>query len=369
MSDASAVATGTTASPQGSPSGAPGGDRVQFGMRGRMLVAFGLAFTVVFFVVAVFTVGFVTGTAQNRLALQLEQTAVGGAMTLDAAQFAEIVAMGPAFNADDPWPIGYPAYDAQNKELVRIREIVPEASPYSYYRDPSTGELLWATSWAVGIEDFAVVFRGKVADIVPPETYALMEQGLERTVNQGAYTDANGSWISTYTPIRLPDGTVVGGLGIDYSLAYVDEVRANALRVVIPVLIVSYVLLLIVVLLISAWLARPLKRLTEATRRIAAGEYELDMTAFTRTRFPDEMSVLSRSFATMVEKVGARERKLTQQVRRLTVQIDEEKRRREVTAITDSDFFTDLTAKAATMRARIRSEDGAAEGPTDGSAG
>lgn len=343
----------------------PAGDRVRFGMRGRMLVAFGLAFTLVFLVVAIFTVGFVTRTAENRLTLQLEQTAVGGSSTLDAAQFAEVIATGPAYNPDDPWPVGDPAYDAQNAALVKIRDIVPEASPYSYYRDPVTGELLWATSWAVGFEDYAVVFRGKVADIVPPVTYALMERGLEDTVNQGAYTDANGSWISTYTPIRGADGSVVGGLGIDYSLAYVDEVRANALRVVIPVLIVSYVLLLAVVLIISAWLARPLKRLTEATRRIAAGEYDLDMSGFSRTRIPDEMSVLSRSFATMVEKVGARERTLTQQVRRLTVQIDEEKRRKEVSAITDSDFFTDLTAKAATMRARIRAEDAPSAGTSD----
>jgi len=80
-----------------------------------------------------------------------------------------------------------------------------------------------------------------------------------------------------------------------------------------------------------------------------------------RTRFPDEMTELADSFGVMTRKVGARERTLVQQVRVLKVEIDEVKRQRAVAEITDTDFFSTLTTKAAAMRAKVRGEDAGGE--------
>ena len=90
------------------------------------------------------------------------------------------------------------------------------------------------------------------------------------------------------------------------------------------------------VLVLATILTRPLKHLTAATARIADGDYDVDLTSIVKTRIPDEMSVLARSFVSMVDKVKIRERNLTQQVKRLTVQIDQKKREESVTALTDS---------------------------------
>ena len=129
--------------------------------------------------------------------------------------------------------------------------------------------------------------------------------------------------------------------------------RTNALRNILPLLVIGYILLMGLVLLVATWLTRPLKRLTAATLRIADGDYDVDLAHVVRTRIPDEMVVLSQSFARMVDKVRAREKNLTREVKRLTVEIDSKKREQAVNEITDSDFFAAIAAKATSMRQRM----------------
>jgi hypothetical protein len=69
------------------------------------------------------------------------------------------------------------------------------------------------------------------------------------------------------------------------------------------------------------------------------------------------MYTLAESVSSMAAKVGARERSLTREVQRLKVEIDSAKREEAVKEITESDFFSELTTKAAEMRQRIRAND------------
>lgn len=144
---------------------------------------------------------------------------------------------------------------------------------------------------------------------------------------------------------------------MDYPLTYVTEVQSGVQQRLYPVLGISYIVLLALVLALSTSLTRPLKRLTAATERIAAGEYDLDVQGMVRARFPDELYTLAEAVATMAAKVGARERSLTREVQRLKVEIDATRREEAVKEITETDFFSDLTSKAADMRRRIRGED------------
>jgi hypothetical protein len=73
------------------------------------------------------------------------------------------------------------------------------------------------------------------------------------------------------------------------------------------------------------------------------------------------MAELANSFAQMAAKVAARERSLAREVKRLRVEIDEVKREAAVKEITESDFFSDLTSKAADMRRRMREGDETSE--------
>lgn len=330
-------------------------------LRWKLLAAFAGAFTVVFVFLAIWIFQYTTATALARLETQLEAAAVGGAKTLDPADFQELITTVPAVpDPANPLGLGYPdspLYAAMAQDLFDIYTTITDANPYTYFMDPDDGRLYFAVSAGYLLDPpIGVTYRVPVDQIVSEATYGRMEQGLTTTTDEPAYTDEFGSWISTYSPILDAEGQSVGAIGVDYPLTYVAAVQADVQRQLYPVLGVSYVVLLALVLVLSTSLTRPLKRLTAATERIAAGEYDLDVQAMVRTRFPDEMYTLAESVSTMAAKVGARERSLTREVQRLKVEIDSVKREEAVKEITESDFFSDLTAKAAGMRQSFRGD-------------
>jgi signal transduction histidine kinase len=180
---------------------------------------------------------------------------------------------------------------------------------------------------------------------------------LVETTQQPKYTDALSTWISVYTPIKNAAGATVGAIGVDYDIAYVNKVYDDVVRVLYPVLAIAYVVLLGLVYWLSGSLTRRLARLSTATKRVSEGDYEVDLSNAAKSRIDDEMTELAKSFAVMTEKVGARERKLVAQVAVLKVEIDQKKRQQAVAEITDTDFFSELTAKADLMRAKVKADE------------
>jgi HAMP domain-containing protein len=341
----------------------PRARRFRVSLRWKILVAFAGAFTIVFAFIAIWVFQYTTNTATQKLITQLEASAVGGAASINGEIFRDLVTtVAPVPDPDNPTGLGYPTsplYTLVAEDLFAVNQIIPESMPYSYYRNGTDGQLYFAASGGYFFTpQFGVPYGVPVADVVNPETYALMEQGLSGLTSQPAYTDVYGSWISAYHPITNAAGTVVGAIGIDYPLTYVGEVQQSVQRQLYPVLLASYGVLLIMVLLLSTSLTRPLKKLTDATKRVSEGEYELDVKSMVPSRFPDEMYELAQSFAQMARKVGARERSLTQEVQRLKVEIDESRREEAVKQITETEFFSDLTVKAAEMRKRMRQHPG-----------
>ncbi len=333
--------------------------RLQLGMRWKLLIAFSGAFTIVFIIIAVWVMQITTANAYERLRSQLAGITTGGANTINPATFDRLVRTVPAVpDPNNPMGLGYPdspLYRDVALDLYTINLIDGQAQPYSYFKDPADGELYFAASAGYYTRpQRGVTYRVPVREVVDAQTYLLMEEGLSELTELGANSDEYGTWISAYAPITRANGTVVGAIGIDYPYDYVLDI-SNTVRKRLPLILsVMYLILLLLVVYVSAALVRPLNRLTKATKRIAAGEYDLDLAPIVQTRFPDEMAELASSFAQMAHQVAAREQSLTREVTRLRVEIDEAKREAAVKEITDSDFFADLSVKAAEMRRRMR---------------
>ena len=363
--------------------------RIRLGMRWKMLAGFGAGFTVVFLVVALVLLNWFTGEADRNLRQTLTGIAVGGAQTIDGDPLPGLIDDVPtrdsiAESLGELYPAGaglltgtpmteelskrYPVderYWALVDALVNIRRTNPEASPYLYAYD-GAGELAYVTSWAA---------RGKPtaddspaagvpylisAEAVGAEAVPYLLGGLERTTQQpGSYTDDFGDWISVYTPVFDSNGAVVGGLGVDYYYTYVSEVRSQVITTLLWVFVPSYLILMGIVVWLSGWLTRRLGRLSAATRRVAEGDYDVDLSGATDSRFVDEMTDLAGVFKTMVAKVGIRERALSNQVQVLKVEINEQRRQQSVDEIVDSDFFAALTSKASSLRQKIRDSEAA----------
>ncbi|MEZ4716226.1 MAG: hypothetical protein R2851_09080 [Caldilineaceae bacterium] len=148
---------------------------------------------------------------------------------------------------------------------------------------------------------------------------------------------------------------MVGGLGIDYRADYVRQVQTAVRRQIWIAYIVALPLQLLLIWLLSGVVTNSLKKkLTVAAARIGEGDYDQDLAELTDRRFPDEIATLAEVFAIMISKVRTREQSLIRQVAELRIEIDEVKQREQVSELTESDFFQDLTQKARNIRDRRR---------------
>jgi CRP-like cAMP-binding protein len=104
----------------------------------------------------------------------------------------------------------------------------------------------------------------------------------------------------------------------------------------------------------------------ELSKRVAEGDYSFAMDQIQQTQdkiVGDSVSDEARAnellsaFFAMVKGVQEREEKLKQQLRQLTIQIDDAKRQEEYEKLTQSAFFADLKAAAEKMRAERDSEE------------
>ncbi|WP_172798886.1 methyl-accepting chemotaxis protein [Paenibacillus sp. FJAT-26967] len=114
----------------------------------------------------------------------------------------------------------------------------------------------------------------EVTDIPP----AAIQDLLKGTTAHSALIDnpQYGKYISSYAPVKLPDGTLLGVIGIDTEAAVTDSIASSVIRESIPfyILMVSLALLgigLIVWLLIRA--IHPLKRIVSSAENVAAGNF------------------------------------------------------------------------------------------------
>jgi HAMP domain-containing protein len=132
-----------------------------------------------------------------------------------------------------------------------------------------------------------------------------------------------------------------------------QQVRSGAILIGL----LSLVILTLIATLLAQGITRPVRRLTHAAELMEKGELDSAMVASVmESRLPDEVTKLARVFKQMAEQVEMRERLLKDRIEQLHIQIDEQKRAREVAEITDTDYFRELQEKAARMRPRARQE-------------
>ncbi len=102
-------------------------------------------------------------------------------------------------------------------------------------------------------------------------------------------------------------------------------------------------------LLMSRRIVRPVEQITTAAQALTDGTFDPE-TLNSASQRTDEVGELARVFQRMGRELVERERALREQVRRLTIEIDRSQVAKDVSAITDSDYFQDIKAKAAELR-------------------
>ena len=144
-----------------------------------------------------------------------------------------------------------------------------------------------------------------------------------------------------------------------------DEVFSAALRtftLVMSVFVSIFALLtLLINFLLKRYVIQPVNILGGLSQKISADENfseDLDSASLESVAArSDEMGKLAQVFLHMAREVYARTSQLKQQVQKLTIQIDQMKRKEQVDEIVETEFFNDLQKKASQFRQRAKDED------------
>jgi len=101
-----------------------------------------------------------------------------------------------------------------------------------------------------------------------------------------------------------------------------------------------------------------IERLGQWARLIAEGQYDQAMESIRAEESSDDRALAAVADAVrfMVQAVQEREEQLREEVAQLRIQIDEAKREEQVTEITETDYFQELTQQAEGLRKRRTSQ-------------
>ncbi|MCC6804002.1 MAG: HAMP domain-containing protein [Anaerolineae bacterium] len=334
--------------------------KIQF----KLALVFTLIFSVVFAVIFIWFYNYATGVAKTRIgeALQDDLKAaverINGDMFIalyDQAEPTLFSDRGSSDPDDDVYYTDDPRYWEIAEWLHTVRTVDPNAQPWTFVRaDVNTDP-----------EGFYYVVDGLALDDPLPNNTINFKQydtaidgklftGLTGTaVYLNDVYEWEGEWyVSGSAPITDSNGSVVGGLGIDYRARYLINVENEIRNLAIPAFVLTYLVLFGLVYVTAQVLSRPIVQLTSIAARIGEGQYEQDFSGIQNRRFPDEIGTLADVFQVMIGKVARREEKLKQQVAELQIQIDHSKRDEQVKEIVDNDFFQSLQSKAYEMRSR-----------------
>lgn len=108
--------------------------------------------------------------------------------------------------------------------------------------------------------------------------------------------------------------------------------------------------------LLDPSVVRPVRELSAAAEQLRddANAAEPDLSHITRRG--DELGTMARSFESMAQSVRRREAKMKRELKQLRIEIDQDKRDKEVSRIASSDYFRDLQQRAADMRKRFNDD-------------
>jgi phosphoserine phosphatase RsbU/P len=179
---------------------------------------------------------------------------------------------------------------------------------------------------------------------------------LDSAVRGQPRTFEEGDVLTAAAPIRSGEGgDVIGGVLVSLSIAEVNSQLRDDLLIAIGIALAALGIGLSAAVVGARRVTRPVGALTAAAVAVEGGSYTRGSLDDVAAR-PDEIGRLAEVFDRMAREVRAREERLRREIKELSVQIDPDKRRRQVSEITETDYFRDLQRRAKELRGGNRDD-------------
>jgi hypothetical protein len=287
-----------------------------------------------------------TAQAMTMLRNELTSSATALGAHLDATTVLRIHTNG-RMNAD------YKAVEAQLQYMVATNPNIDGAEIFTRNPQDATTMLWIATSDVRSTCGNCNVTR---LSYDPSAHATQMSDAFQHpTTSPSIYTDAYGSFLSGYAPIRDAKGTAVAIAEVDMSAQSVLNEQARIWDTGLRVVVIVLACLSAIVPLMAAIITSPLKTVTRAARALELGGSPDRQELLHAAQGSDEVSQLASVFGRMADEVQAREARLKRQVVELKIEIDLARQEAQVAEVTESDFFRELQQKA--KRQRLRATD------------
>jgi HAMP domain-containing protein len=256
------------------------------------------------------------------------------------------------------WPQGMtdPRYWEVQKCLEDVDGFNPRAELFTYYAVDDKTLAYGVDQWATLAPDASYPFR-EIVQQDGEDDYAAMLTGLKETYHypELKYSkDDDVYYYATITPLKNSAGKSVGALVISLDANWVTENLKRVSNILLSVFALIYALVALLVWAITRNATSQLTELKAAASRVADGNYT--PISLKPQSLGDEVSTLAELFNIMLDKVRGREETLKQEVVELKIQIDMEKRSKDVKEIVDTEFFKELKERAANVRKQRQEE-------------
>jgi two-component system NtrC family sensor kinase len=196
---------------------------------------------------------------------------------------------------------------------------------------------------------------------VSSEVYDAVLEGGQSWLDEAFVV--NDWYLSAYEPIRNQDGETIGMLYVGELVARYEAMRRDMLLGFLAASAVGILLVAGLALFVSRYLARPLVRLTEVARRVAAGDYKVTVPV---VKSRDEIGELTHTFDKMVHELDDRGARLAEALERQKGMTDElQKTNRDYLDILGFVSHEMRSPLAASVMALGSMETGCAERMTD----
>ncbi len=357
---------------------------IYFSLRWKLLIGFTLIFSVVFAIAFYWFYTFASTQALARIQQDLLDTLDGASQEVSGDVLMDLVKDGNPNKQGEAWlavanaeenetpdasalrdlatanfgkasVTGFsdnPRYQQLMDQLQSIHNIEPRAWPYIFVKSDGERRISYIVDlWARYDPSKATPFMFTITSKKAFNGLNQLTLRLDADGNFTPYTDQWGQWVSAYRPIKNTQG--MAAIGIDFSADYVLDVQEAIRNQVATAFTVAYLALFVLVFLVSGALTGPIVKLTVAANALGEGDYSQNFSGLKSAgRFSDEIVKLADVFAVMADKVRLREQSLKRQVEALKIEIDETKRKKQVSEIADTDFFRELKSKARDMRSK-----------------
>ncbi|AWN22526.1 hypothetical protein DKM44_04145 [Deinococcus irradiatisoli] len=305
----------------------------------RLMLALSLSFLVLFVVLFAVLLKVLEGQQLSQAQSDLRHVLQKAVSQANGDDLAGLYGLGNEL-VSEYWKD--PSYLKSFAGLRDISDTDPRAFPFAYVQQDGQFKL--------------VASAAGHAAALPDAPATALAAGLN-PATEGAFVtpsplNQDGYFLIGTLPIKNAAGEVICAMGMRFAIDYVYnaylQVRAHALQVMVGL----YLALLVLFSWISRHFSRPVAVLASEVQAIREGEYQRNFAHLRRGPFSDEVGTLTEVFEDLLARVSRREQTLVREVQALKIEIDQNKRERQVAEVVETEGFVRLREKARAMRER-----------------